>query len=130
MSKICPYCGKTHEAANICPYCGAEVPPDIESQIQEYKQNQEYRRTCRNCGKIWHSLVSRENKLSFRATTTKIGVCGSQMQSASCCFMCGGSKTAQLERNVDAVGSELNRLKSCPECGSKNYSEDLMTYDR
>ena len=93
-------------------------------------QIQEYKRTCRNCRKVWHSLVSRENQLSILATSSKLSTCGSQMQSASCCFMCGGSKTAQYERNVVAVDSELDRLKSCPECGSKNYSEDLMTYDR
>ena len=132
MSKICPACGKTHEAANTCPFCGAAVPPppikivnpDVVIQIQEYK------RTCRNCGKIWHSLVSREKQLRLQETSYNIGACGSNMQSASTCFMCGGSRAAQMERNKDATKSEIDRLKKCPECGSRNYSEDLMSYDK
>jgi hypothetical protein len=93
-------------------------------------QIQEYKRKCRNCGKIWHSLVSRERVLSIQKTSSQLGACGSQMQSASCCFMCGGSKAPQYQRNAEATDSELDRLKSCPECGSKNYSEELMTYEK
>lgn len=31
MTKTCPACGKTHEAANICPFCGAKVPEEPKS---------------------------------------------------------------------------------------------------
>jgi len=93
-------------------------------------QIQEYERTCRNCGKVWHSLVSREKELDLRTTTSKMSECGSQMQAASCCNMCGDRGAAQYGRNVDANKSEVDRLKSCPECGSKNYSETILTYAR
>jgi len=90
---------------------------------------QEYQRTCRHCGKVWHSLVSRERSLSLRRTGAVLGECGSQMQSASLCFMCNFG-APQYGRNADATTSEIDRLRSCPACGSKNYSEKIMTYDQ
>lgn len=130
--RTCSICGKTHQAAKICPYCGVAVPPPPIKNVNPdvMVQMQEYKRTCRNCGKIWHSLVSREGQLSYKATTNQIGACGSNMRYASTCFMCGGSRAAQMDRNTDAIKSELDRLKTCPDCGSKNYSEDLLTYGR
>lgn len=93
-------------------------------------QVQEYKRTCRECGKVWHSLVSREIQLSNAAFTGKMGAFGSNMQAASTCYMCGGGRAAQMDRNVAATESELDRLKSCPDCKSKNYSDEKVTYEK
>ena len=146
MEAECPECGTviTYFDPPVCPKCsviykkdlfektGQLVPIHSDTAKKTDNQNkiQEYKRTCRNCGNIWHSLVSREGILIFQKTSSELGACGSGMQSASTCFMCGGGKFAQYQRNAEATDSELDRLRSCPECGSKNYSEELMTYEK
>lgn len=41
MSKTCPSCGKTHEAAERCPYCNADVPvlkaPELAPESKEVR---------------------------------------------------------------------------------------------
>lgn len=79
---------------------------------------QEFRRTCQQCGTVWHSLVEREAQLG------KEGGCNR-------CMMCVDlPRGAQWDRNRDAVESELCRLKKCPNCGSTNYVEEILTYHR
>lgn len=87
-----------------------ESPPRSQSQSGP----REYKRTCRSCGKVWHSLVSREEQIKRDEQSNNCNVC------ANCC---NPSAQLQAKRNVEANQSELYRLKRCPECGSVNYDE-------
>lgn len=81
------------------------------------KQVQEYRRTCRACGKVWHSLVDREAGIQ------------ADMKNALCDFcMCSPSVTVQAKRNVAAQKSEISRLRSCPQCQSGVYDEEIVSH--
>lgn len=91
------------------------------------KSATEFRRTCNACGKVWHSLKSRERKLGAKATCSNCTACGGWAG------MCGGDWSAggmasQQERNADAVRSELDRLRACPNCGSTSYREEVVTH--
>lgn len=81
---------------------------------------QQYRRKCKNCGKVWHSLVSRENEILRNEK-----IYGWQ----SCFNTCNPSARAQYERNQDATQGAIDRLRSCPECKSTSYSEELISYE-
>lgn len=80
---------------------------------------QEYRRTCNACGKIWHSLVTRENQVVKSGQTDALNVCAQ---------MCNASAQQQAKRNFDANQSEIVRLRQCPQCGSSSYNEVLVDY--
>jgi RNA polymerase subunit RPABC4/transcription elongation factor Spt4 len=128
--KNCPKCGSeiTYEEATICHNCGKKLVQS-ENQIQsQHAQSgskqvvQEYKRTCRMCGKVWHSLVSREKGL------------GTQ-QACYGCQMCanigsGSGSFEQTTHNFDTIKQEADRLKMCPQCGSTNYSEEILNYDK
>ena len=139
MTKTCSKCGniETNDQAVFCDKCGTKLsivdeikPNEIKPTVKHENIIQEYRRTCKNCGKVWHSLVSRERELNLRATTSKLSEIGTRMQAASCCFMCGDRGAAQYGRNVDATKNEIERLKSCPNCLSKNYTEEIIPYEK
>jgi DNA-directed RNA polymerase subunit RPC12/RpoP len=87
----------------------------------------EYKRTCKNCGQVWHSLVSRERQLRVNKAAYGMQTVGGYMQQLGTCGMCG-RHTAQTARNQDALGMELDRLQRCPNCGSKNYFEEIVDY--
>lgn len=81
---------------------------------------QEYKRTCQQCGKVWHSLVEREKQIQAQMKSS-----GCQM----CANTCGDrAATAQYERNIHSQQSEVSRLKSCPNCQSRNYVEEIITF--
>lgn len=77
----------------------------------------EYRRTCRACGNVWHSLVGRERAVAASGCFESYEMCTSS-----------GSKSAQHSRNWDAESNELNRLRTCPSCGSSAYDEEVVEY--
>jgi len=79
----------------------------------------EYQRTCRTCGKVWHSLASRERQLKGNEFCSNCDVVGQG---------CGCNPSAQLQaqRNLEASQSELSRLQRCPNCGSSNYYEKIV----
>lgn len=81
----------------------------------------EYKRVCNECGKVWHSLVERENQISEKM---KIGVC------LMCGNTCSGSEFGQHSRNVDANENSLTLLKKCPQCRSSNYTETVIYYEK
>ncbi len=89
----------------------------------------EYERTCLQCGTVWHSLKSRETDLKLSAFQGTLGSCQGSLQQCNTCGMCGGTRQATSQRNWDANRSELDRLKSCPRCGSHSFSEKILTYD-
>ena len=120
------------------PTAGGSVGPVSDAKsYNPFKHVKEFRRTCTACGKVWHSLASRERELACGQCQ---GICG---QCNSSCAMCGnlgkkGQATywsaagagAQEKRNTDAVETELKRLKTCPACGSSKYREELLLHDR
>ena len=79
----------------------------------------EYRRTCRICGKVWHSLASRESQLKKQEADSNCAI------AANCCNP-HEAAMLQAKRNQQASQSEIARLKRCPECGSANYDEALV----
>jgi len=84
----------------------------------------QYIRTCKSCGQVWYSLVSRENKLTSKKTSYKVEVCW-----RTCDVLdCGGRGKAQ--RNRDAVDSELTNLRRCPKCGSSNYNQEIEKFKK
>ena len=120
-----------------CDKCGKEFKTQQEAEKHEKncnssnpkKQVQEYKRKCRQCGKVWHSLVSREKEISKGLFTNNCYGCTAGLG------MCGGHWSAlgagaQTQRNEHALKDELNRLKSCPQCHSNNYEEEIITYDK
>lgn len=82
---------------------------------------QEYKRTCRACGKNWHSLVSRENAIQERMKANAMqGVVG----------CCSPNTSATAIGTGQIIESELQKLRQCPECGSASYDEVIVSYDR
>lgn len=89
---------------------------------------QEYQRQCQACGKVWHSLVSREKQIGISKTSNSMQMSGSSMQSCGSCGQVGTANNLQASRNLDANRSEIQRLKSCPQCGSANYNERIIDH--
>ena len=127
----CPRCELYMPAGTRnCPRCsqdmaGTKVQIRPAYNYQKIQQQQagpvEYQRKCRVCGKLWHSLKTREDLLQKQE---KSNTC---MSIAEC-----GNPTAQLQatRNVEANQSEIARLKSCPDCHSTNYDERLIYHQK
>jgi hypothetical protein len=81
---------------------------------------QEYRRTCKGCGKVWHSLVGKEDYLR-----QKLGANAAQIAAG-----CGSPSTAsQGMATGQLISADLAKLRTCPECGSSNYAEEVVDYD-
>lgn len=100
-----------------------KLPPEPKSIVM-----QEYQRQCTVCGKVWHSLVSREKEIKFSQVSDSMMGCGSGLQSCGTCGIIGSGTQAQASRNLDANTSELQKLRSCPECGSANFQERIINY--
>lgn len=133
MVRICENCQKRIAPLSIdikwkglffcSKECKGKYRKKYEGKVVEYK------RKCKECGKIWHVLASREDKLN---NMKKANDC-SQLTAA--CGMCGGNWTAlnastQASRNEHALTDELTRLKHCPNCGSGNYEEKEVIYEK
>ena len=90
----------------------------------------EYRRECHRCGKVWHSLVKREEELNRRQSMNEPSdccCCGSSTETNCCGGETKKSKdTRQKRLNADPSYSELTRLKKCPDCHSTNYKEIIV----
>ncbi len=80
---------------------------------------QEYRRTCKGCGKVWHSLVEREKAIEKDKKNNECDTLN----------LCSSSAVAQAKHNVAANESEISRLRRCPECHSAVYCEEIITHD-
>ena len=124
-----------HDNKDYCPDCwkkdydkihkGGFKDEEAENKQSEErkKQVQEYKRKCRQCGKRWYSLVNREKEIN-----RDIG-----------CNACVGVGTAlngnlgastQSARNTDAQTDLLDKLHKCPKCGSTNYFEEIIAYEK
>ena len=88
----------------------------------------EYKRKCKECGKVWHSLQSRELQIQQQINSAN------RASTTAACGMCAGHWSAlgaseQAKRNLAAAQSELDRLRICPKCGSHNYTETETSFD-
>ena len=114
--KTCRNCGKSlGPDAKFCPVCGKSDILDPEKQVTEYK------RTCNECGKTWHSLSKREKEVAKNIKSTK---------STQCCTMCDARARNESQAKLNTYQNELERLKKCPQCGSGNFKEELIVYDK
>jgi RNA polymerase subunit RPABC4/transcription elongation factor Spt4 len=114
--KVCKNCGsEVPTNANFCVSCGSGELFDPENQVSEYK------RTCNQCGKVWHSLTSREEKVQQGIRNNK---------STCLCNMCDGDAENQRKQNLNTFGTEMERLKTCPQCGSSDYSELIIYHEK
>lgn len=91
----------------------------------------EFKRTCNECGKVWHVLQSREQQLkkdlksnNCSEITSAIGMCGGDNQFQAM------SVNTQAKRNQHALTNEITRLKECPNCQSGNYNEVSIVYSK
>jgi hypothetical protein len=135
LPAYCPKCGAelTDPDDPFCPECLQVVnPPQPEKSSppqtgDEKEYVQEYRRTCRDCGKVWHSLEWREKKLGEQNTcySCECNFCGTLFPRSSKDWDVSQDNGQQETRE-----SELERLRSCPSCHSKNYQEEILTYER
>jgi hypothetical protein len=86
----------------------------------------EYKRTCKECGKVWHSLKKREEEIK------KLQNAASYQSALSYCtcspLMYGAA--AQYDRNWASAQKDLDSLMSCPVCGSRNYEEKEIMFER
>jgi hypothetical protein len=89
---------------------------------------QEYKRTCYACETVWHSLKSREDAIKSGASAGAGSVGQPEGSARSCtyCGMCGGTVITMGNRGADAGKAELDRLRTCPACGSHNYFEEVL----
>ena len=87
----------------------------------------EYKRKCKACGKVWHSLKKRELELEqeIKKAQDATKTAGWGMLAGSWSAL-GASE--QAERNLQATKKELDKLKSCPKCGSHSYTEKEIVY--
>lgn len=79
----------------------------------------EYKRTCKVCGKIWCSQVSREEKLSKEKRKENIRSGLSTLQT-------NWSAAAQERKNAQTLEQESTTRKQCPDCNSANYKEEII----
>ncbi|MCX6699522.1 MAG: hypothetical protein NTV68_06295 [Methanomicrobiales archaeon] len=88
---------------------------------------QEYKRTCYSCETVWHSLKSREEtvKSGASAGAGRLGQPEGSARSCSYCGMCGGTVITMGNRGGNDMKAELDRLRTCPHCGSHNYFEEV-----
>lgn len=88
----------------------------------------EYRRTCYHCETVWHSLKSREDTIKSGASGSPgpNGQASGSFRSCSYCGMCGGTVITMGNRRGDSSREELERLRTCPNCGSHNYFEEVL----
>jgi hypothetical protein len=89
---------------------------------------QEYKRTCYTCEAVWHSLKSREDAIRAGASSGagQFGQQDGSARSCSYCGMCGGTVITMGNRNANGSKAELDRLRTCPGCGSHNYFEEVI----
>ena len=84
---------------------------------------EEYKRTCNECGKVWHSLVSREKQIGkdvrFNAFIQAATAFGGNLGAAT-----------QSKRSVESQQDLLDKLRKCPNCSSTNYTEEIIKHEK
>jgi len=146
---ICSLCNKKFSFWNscsfegddktYCPECWKNKKENIEKfkikeeedkkrEIERRKEEKsgkvmEYKRKCNQCDKVWYSLVDKEKQLgSNRIFNSLVGI-GTAITGDL------GAST-QSSRNLDANSEYLDKLKKCPNCGSADYTEEIIIYKK
>lgn len=115
----CPNCHRTFlwkTGPGALPPVNQSVPPAYQQDAGK-GMVQEFRRTCKRCGKVWHTSVERENQI---VSSTKSGALLGVLN------VFNDDAFAQWNRNTQSNISEINRLRSCPECGSANFDQQIV----
>lgn len=79
----------------------------------------ETKRTCKVCKKVWCSPVLKEKELK-----DKIGV--EDVRQTLSVVQGNYGTAAQERKNSDSLRDNLDRSKTCPECGSSNFIEEII----
>ena len=96
---------------------------ESEGFVSKMNKTKEYKRTCNECGETWHVLASRERKVKTQKAGNSMQQCGAAL---SCCF----PMAALSQSNVQDSEDQLEKMRSCPECGSHNYDEETIRYEK
>jgi ribosomal protein S27AE len=99
-----------------------EESKGIETKKEDNKI-MEYKRKCNQCGKIWHSLVGTEKHIKTQGILQSIVGVGTALTGNL------GAST-QSNRNANAGEEWLSKLKKCPNCGSSDYTEEIITFKK
>lgn len=100
-----------------------------EGKAKEKKMVAEFKRTCNQCGKVWHVLASRENYLEREDTCNSCNQCSSALGTMGGNYVSWGTWT-QTKRNEHAIKAEKTKLKQCPDCHSSDYSQMTIEYEK
>lgn len=106
-----------------------KINNNIKHSIDSNNKVSEYKRTCLQCGKVWHSLALRENYLEKEKKWNDCNMCASAFSSAGGNYYSWGTWT-QTKRNEHALNNEISKLKQCPNCMSSNYTEEQIVYEK
>jgi rubrerythrin len=103
----------------------AEKRKKEEQKRLEKENNQvtEYKRKCNQCGKVWHSLVGTERRLNRRTILDSLVSVGTALTGNL------GAST-QSSRNADAQIERIENVRKCPNCGSSDYKEEIITFQK
>lgn len=102
---------------------GKDIPnmeETVSTNTAYVRINPEYKRTCLICGKIWYSSVAQEKDIKSRSRMDGI-------QSALNSIL-DHSATAQYQKNLQDGKNSLTSLRSCPDCHSQNYTEEIIEF--
>lgn len=89
-------------------------------EIDKNNKKREYKRKCNRCGKVWYSSVNKEASLATGGFLNALVSTGTALTDL-------GAST-QASRNADAKSSEFDSLRKCPNCGSTNYTEKIISF--
>ncbi|MDD4877603.1 MAG: hypothetical protein PHO02_01045 [Candidatus Nanoarchaeia archaeon] len=118
----------------VCNNCDIEQEAKKEGLIMENEKNKEqliakieYKRKCKACKKVWHCLKSQEISIEseIKRTQSSIKVAGLGMMAGNWSAL-GASE--QAKRNIAALSEKLDKLRTCPKCGSHSYIEEEVSY--
>lgn len=125
-----PYKNKDDTNILVCKQCDAEQ----EHKRLVIKTKIEYKRKCKACGKAWHSLKVNElgicNDLKnqgFAGVASALGTLGGALSGSSQTWSAAGT-SSQTTRNIHALQERLDKLRTCPKCGSHSYTEEEVSY--
>lgn len=131
--RICPICGKKEtsllkslewksDASSPVSFCSDECrnkfkeKKEVEKEMLKKGMTKEIKCKCNKCGKVWHYLESREKDIIDNIKTN------AKVQAGFAFFNIGAA--TQAKRNVDAQKESLEKLKSCPNCGSRDVTQE------
>lgn len=95
-------------------------PFEIDANEEYVQINPEYKRTCKICGNIWYSSVTRENEIEK-------GNFNDNAQSFLAIFY-NHAAQAQYDKNIRDRKLALDSIRNCPNCHSNNYEQEIIEF--